>query len=261
MTAYIELIIASNFFTGGITLFITSVLSHSRIIILRICLASLFSAILSLIIISLSYQPYQFILRILTALTACAICIYERKKYSAFLRFCLLFFFTNIILLGCIYLLMVVFNIKFSQKNGIIFADNIFTIVLFGIFLGILSCILFMRMYRKAKLISQTVCRITVDGFEISTLIDTGNKLSTPFSKIPVMIVDSEAYKQFGDVDENIALPFRTVNGKGIMYGFEPKEVYVDYLNERKKVRLIVSSSKEPINGEFNAIVGPAIIY
>ena len=261
MTVYIELAVASNFLTSGITLFITSILNHSRIVILRLCLASLFSAIISLFIISQNAQPYQFIIRILTALGACAIYIFERKRYRAYFRFCLLFFFSNIIMLGCVYLLMAVFNIKFSQKNGIIFADNVFTVVLFGIFLGMLACVLFVRSHKKAKLISQTVCRVTADGVALPTLIDTGNKLSTPFSKIPVMIVDSGSYKQFGEVAENIELPYRTVNGKGIMYGFEPKEVYVEYMNEKKKVRLIITQSGEPITGEFNAIVGPAIIY
>jgi hypothetical protein len=214
-----------------------------------------------LVILSLSSEPYQFVLRIFAALMTCVICVYEKKKYIAFLRFFLLFFISNIILLGCIYLLMICFNIKFSVKNGIIFADNIFTVVLFGIFLGMLSCVLFLRMYKKAKLISQTVCRVIVDGMEIPTLIDTGNKLSTPFSRIPVMIVDGETYKRFGEVEEDIALPFRTVSGRGIMYGFEPKEVYIEYLNESRKVRLIVSRSDEPISGEFNAIVGAEIIY
>ncbi len=260
MEVYIEWVILSNFLTSGITLFAATSLCHIRLSLLRLNLASLAGGLLSLLVI-VADNSLQLVLRLSVGLLLCFICVYQQRKLKALFRFYTLFICANIILLGCVYLLMNVFNVSFMAANGIIYADNAVIVVLLGIFAGMMLTVFFSRMSRRAGLISHTECMIIADGIEITTLIDTGNKLCTPITRLPVMIVDAEVYQKFGAVSDNLAIPFRTVSGRGIIYGFEPKQVVIKYMSEERKSRLVIARAQERIIGEFSAIVGPTVLY
>lgn len=104
---------------------------------------------------------------------------------------------------------------------------------------------------------------VTMEG-----LVDTGNRLTEPFSGLPVIITGkktSEIICPEGLFSEDIPpgirlVPFRSVGGSGLMRAFRPDCVTVELCGRKKKTKNAWVAVSEQMDDETQAIVNPDII-
>lgn len=68
----------------------------------------------------------------------------------------------------------------------------------------------------------------------VNAFLDTGNKLTDPYKKRPIIIIDKHLIKK--DNYKKIIVPYNTVNNHDIMECITPKKIYIDKIGERYKV-------------------------
>ncbi|MCM3040456.1 sigma-E processing peptidase SpoIIGA [Paenibacillus motobuensis] len=303
MVVYIDLIFLLNLLIDASLLLVTAWMRKQKIVLWRLAASAAFGAayVVMMFLPELSFL-YTFLVKFLFSVAMLWIA-FGFKSLQSYLRNLGAFYMINFVaaggILGIHYLLQSygeVFNgiwystsggLSFSMKVGTLFMIIAFIAVLLW-FRGVMSAR--RRLERIDTCLAEVTVRIDDTTIHCTGLIDTGNQLNDPFSRLPVMVMEASLWEQYlpdtsgsrwsMENADNLILtwsddegflwrdrlrliPYRAV-GKGtqFMIALKPDEVCV--ITEGNKVvttRVLIGLDGGVLStdGVYRAIIHPAL--
>ena len=266
MTVYIDIILLENLCMNYIILFGTGYILKIKVKHHRLFFSSLLGAVYAILVYIdiLEFYSY-FIVKVI--LSMCMIYIaYNPKRLKTMLKELIVFYLVSFALGGCAFaLLYIVKPQNILMKNGVYIGTYPLKIVLLGGIVGfVITYIAFKVVKSKMsnkELIYEIKIKINNKEIETKVLLDTGNMLKDPITKIPVILIEkSKLYEILpsnlldninnilgGDINKNEfddsiqvrlrIIPFTSVGKQnGMIIGVKADEVII--FNDLEEVKL-----------------------
>lgn len=260
MNIYVDVLVLLNFIIDYFIIRLTAKITNTYIKNSRLIISSAFASLFSLKILLPKLNIFFELIVILFSSFIITIISFTKKKLIKNLT---AFFIINIIYNGLMTSLWIVLKPKgMIISNGAVYF-NISPITL------IISTVIFYLLINLVAIILKRIspyakrCIVKIDNkdkiIEFNALVDTGNSISDPYSNRHVIITDiSTANLIFDDIDAipKVLLPFKTINGSGLMPAYQNKNVRI---NNSKIFTALIAVSEENFNDDYKAIVNPKI--
>lgn len=289
MVAYLDLIILENLCMNYLIIYTTGRLLGRKIKKGRILISSVLGG---LCIFSLYVNIPTYLMNILKAAMAFLLVkiAFNSKKISKTTKEVLVFLGVSFMYAGCAlgFIHLTKPKVIYIVNGVIIGGEYIFELVLFSAiisFILIKTCLKLLKIrqrFSKDDMICKTEVIKNNKYVKINALLDTGNLLTDPISKNPVIvaqldkiepIIPSESlvevmYMMGGDVrkkqtahDTNIKIiPYTSVgNNNGIMVTYKVDCVKVEYQEQKYEIKgALVGFCKEALskNNKYSALIG-----
>lgn len=290
MTVYIDIIFLENLFMNCIILFATAVILKIPIKIIRIMISSTIGSVYAIIIYISNLQIYSNLF-IKIALSAVMVYIaYKPEKVKSFLKNLMIFYLTSFTFGGVTFALVYFVkpeNILF--ENGTLIGVSPIKIIITG---GIIGFIIITISFKniKGKLTKKDMlCDITIllndKKTKMKAIIDTGNLLTEPITKLPVVVAEKEKLADIfpkaiientlnfingetSEIEEYLSqiriIPFKSLGKEnGILLGVKVDGVIINYQNNEsfiKNVIIGIYENKLSSNGSYSALIGLNIL-
>lgn len=290
MTVYIDIIFLENLFMNCIILFATAVILKIPIKIIRIMISSTIGSVYAIIIYTSNLQIYSNLF-IKIALSAVMVYIaYKPEKVKSFLKNLMIFYLTSFTFGGVTFALVYFVrpeNILFD--NGTLIGVSPIKIIITG---GIIGFIIITISFKniKGKLTKKDMlCDITIllndKKTKMKAIIDTGNLLTEPITKLPVVVAEKEKLVDIfpkaiientlnflngetSEIEEYLSqiriIPFKSLGKEnGILLGVKVDGVIINYQNNEsfiKNVIIGIYENKLSSNGSYSALIGLNIL-
>ena len=303
MVIYIDLIFLMNFLIDGALLLATAITRKIPVNPWRIVLGA---GIGALYVVLIFFPQFSFLFTFVIKFGFSILMILATFGFhhlQQFLRNLGAFYVVNFVaaggILGIHYLLLssndVMNGIWFTHSGGMGFELSIgLSFVVIAMAFVLWFYIRVVQGTKRKQEITTWIAEVTVyvDQFELTCrgLIDTGNQLYDPLTKVPVMVIESELWKAFlpaewikliqkSEVDRILAgisehnfiwhdrlrlVPYRGINkGMQFMLAIKPDRVVVQ-INEKKiessKVLIGLDGGRLCSDGTYQAIIHPMLI-
>lgn len=258
MTIYLDVVLLENLIMNGIIVYVTAIITKTKIKHIRIILASLIGAIYSILSYISKFPIFSNIfVKILLSIIMVYIA-YDSKEIKILGKELLLFYLTSFLFGGVAFAMIYII-----KPQEILMKDGLFlgTYPLKTIFLGaIIASIILITGFKvvKSKISKKDMyCKITInlEGKEkdINVMIDTGNLLKEPISGMPVIVVE---HTQLYDI-----IPKEILNNLEKILGGDlnniPEEIKNKYL---RKLKVIPYSSLGKQNGMLLGIKAEKVV-
>ena len=228
MTVYVDLVFLINYCYDFLLLMTVSVALKRYAKLWKLVLGALIGSASLIVLFFNIPMSVLLIVKILTSIVMCLMSYgFKSCKYSlinmGYLYMC------SVILAGFLYFL----NIELSYEHqGIIFFYSGLSVNYILLFLiGPIILYLYIMQNRRLKAKQNLYYQVRVvlknnQELKLNGYIDTGNKLVDPITKKRVIIVEKKAIKQ-NMIRSPIYVPYKTVNYKGLLKCFSPKEIII----------------------------------
>lgn len=258
MTIYLDVVLLENLIMNGIIVYVTAIITKTKIKHIRILLASLIGAIYSILSYVSKFPIFSNIfVKILLSIIMVYIA-YDPKEIKILGKELLLFYLTSFLFGGVAFAMIYII-----KPQEILMKDGLFlgTYPLKTVFLGaIIASIILITGFKvvKSKISKKDMyCKITInlEGKEkdINVMIDTGNLLKEPISGMPVIVVE---HTQLYDI-----IPKEILNNLEKILGGDlnniPEEIKNKYLT---KLKVIPYSSLGKQNGMLLGIKAEKVV-
>ncbi len=291
MTIYLDLIFFENILMNYIILFATLIIvknktKHQQLkIILSSTIGSIYAIIVYLNILSFYSNIFaKTILSIVMVYVA-----YTPKSFKQLLKQILIFYLTSFIFGGCTFALIYFLKPENVKINNGVFVGiyPIKVTIIAGVIAFVVTQIAF-KLNKSRLSTKNQYLEIEIFYKNKSTkaiaLLDSGNLLKDPISKMPVIILEKEIFKNLVSEDslnymeailggdykdfENIQedqnkirmVPFMSIGKEnGMLIGIRIDKIKIiteDEETERKNVIVCFYNKKLSNNGKYNALVG-----
>ena len=288
MTLYIDLILLENIIMNYIIILATGMVCRVNIKHIRILLSSVLGAIYAILVYVIDLKIYtNSIIKVLISI--CMIYIsFNSINIKVLLKQLLIFYLTSFCFGGAAYYLLHNVNPNMIQSiNGVLIGTYPIKIAILGGILGFFIINISFRIIKsklsKRDMIYEVEIFYNGRSSNIKVILDTGNLLTEPITKTPVLIVESEKLKgvipkdilnnidnvldnnSFENIDEEIKIrcsiiPFSSLGkNNGIIIGFRPDyiKIYTEEGEEiRKKVIVGIYNNKIAKNGLYSGLIG-----
>ena len=259
---YIDVLLAVNFLVDYLLLLAVSRMLPGEVTRVSLCIGAAVGAVFSC---SILLPQLAFPLRLAStlvqaaAMAAAAFGVRRRRRYFASVLL--------IVLAGGVYggLMFALWFFLRPQgmiiANGFVYLDISPAVLVAATIACYAGLTLWARLWRSGGE-RETHCRVTVttecDSRSFDGIIDTGNMLAEPFSGYPVLLVTDA---QLSTAAPTRVIPYTSVGGDGLLYGFRPKRVDISTKNGSMSTdRVYVAVRNGSAGGDFRAIVNPAIL-
>lgn len=196
---------------------------------LRIVLGALLGSVTLLILfIDMDYLSlflFKFIVAVFMLFVS-----FGYRDFNYFKKNVIYFYLVSMVMGGSVYFL----KSQFSYTNrGLVFQDN--GLIVSYVLILIISIFLYFRYMKGLKNLSNHYssyyyCDIYFDSnnyVRVSGFLDTGNKLSDPYSNKGIVLVNRDKIK--GKLsDKVIYVPYNSLNNHGLLTCFSPYKIVVD---------------------------------
>jgi len=298
---YLDIVILENIVINYLILLVTSRFSKNRTSSLRLFLGSVAgAAYLVLMILLPDTKVYATLLSKFLLSVGMVAITFSFRKLSVFLKTLALFYATTFIFAGAAFALMF-----FSKDWGIIRNGVLITPLSFidakwsELLLAVAVALIIFRVIRdalqskfiKEKLLVNISIAMGNKSIELPALVDTGNSLHDPLTKLPVVVVEFSAIKDllpddiksiFEQNNENDLnsvtstisssnwftrfrlIPFKSLGREnGMMIGFRPDYIEIGADEGKKDIRdVIVGIYNRTLsaNEQYRALMNPELI-
>lgn len=259
MTIYLDVVLVENLCMNYIILFATGYLLKRKMNHIRLVLSAFMGGIYSILAYMQILQIYShFCLKILLSVVMVYIA-YHAKNIKNLAKELLFFYLTSFVFGGCAFaLLYFVKPQEILMLNGSYVGTYPLKIAILGGIVGFtITAICFH--FVKAKLTKKDMyCNLCIffgeKQIQVKALIDTGNMLKDPITRMPVIVVEKH-------ILQNILPDSILENLNQIIGGDVPEEVYQDEnLEYITKFRVIPFSSIGKTNGMLLGLKASKII-
>jgi len=286
MTLYVDIIFLENIFMNSIILLATGTILKTPIRILRNVLASVLGSVYAIIIYVTKIEIYSNVfLKIILSLIIVYIA-FKPVNFKSLMKHLIIFYLTSFTFGGVAFALL-----YFIRPQDILFQDGVLIgtypmkIILAG---GIIGFIIITMSFKniKGKLGKNDMfCLIKIyeKGKElvVKGIIDTGNFLKDPITKIPVIVVERQKlYEIFpnnvlaniegiikgkdielGEYSSKIrAIPFNSLGKEnGMLLGIKWNRVEIEYQDITKKMDNVIIGIYNGVlsrSGKYSALIG-----
>lgn len=249
MKIYIDLVLFINFGLDFLLLLSVAIILKRKIKMYNILLGS-FIGSLSILLLFININSIQlFLIKVITSIFMILISFgYKNIKY--FLKNFIFLYINSILLGGFMYFI----NNQFSYKNnGIVFYNNGLSINL--IFLIIASPIIIYIYIKQIKTLKtnynsyyQIDIYLNDDIINCTAFLDTGNKLKSPYSNKPIIIINESVLKKYS-IPPPTFVPINTVTGSYLMQTFKVNKIEIKGIGFLNNVIFGISKNNINING------------
>lgn len=293
MVAYLDLIILENLCMNYLVLYTTGKLLNRNIKKLRLFLASIVGA---LYVFSLYINVPNYVLNISKVLIALLLVKigFNSSKIKNIIKEAIVLFMVTFVYSGCAlgFLHFMKPKVIYIVNGMVIGGEYIFELLLIS------ACISFALIKVSMKLIklkqkltkSDMICEIEIKlddrSVKMKALLDTGNLLTDPITKTPVVIVEKRkvidliSKEELWKIDSLLggdgnfqnelystrvkAIPYVSVGNKnGIMIAYKVDSIKVEYqdeINELNNVLIGIYNDTLTKNNKYSALIGLQIL-
>jgi len=245
MTIYIDIVFFINFFFDSILLFSTSLILKRNTNFKKIFLSSFIGA-MSIFALFIKINSLSlFIIKNFFAFFMVIVAFgYKNIKYT--IKNFIYLYITSIVLGGFLYLI----NIEFSYKNdGIIFYNNGLSINF--ITLLVLSPIIMYLYIKQIKDLKNNYSKYyqtkiyfkSGNVIKVSSFLDTGNNLTDPYKKRPIIIINKNLVKNEITLENTLLIPYETIDKESILKCIKVKKINIIGVGEKENVLLGISNN------------------
>lgn len=288
MTIYLDLILLENIVMNYIIILATGMICRVNIKYFRIFLSSLLGAVYAIITYVVNLEIYtNQITKILVSV--CMVYIaFNSCSVKVMLKQLIIFYLTSFCFGGAAYYLL--YNLSpnlIKSINGALVGTYPIKIAVLGGILGFFVVNISFKIIKSKLTKKDMIYEIDIVYKEnkatIKVILDTGNLLTDPITKIPVVIVEAQKLKNiipekilnnienviynngFEDIDEEIKtrcsiIPFSSIGkNNGIIIGFRPDYIKIytsDGEEIRRKVIIGIHNNKIAKNGIYSGLIG-----
>lgn len=290
MTLYVDIIFLENVFMNSIILLATGVILKREIKILRILISSTIGSLYAIIIYISNMEIYSnFFLKLLLSLVIVYIA-FKPPNLKSFLKHLVIFYLTSFTFGGVAFALL-----YFVSPKDILFQDGVLIgtypikMILAGGILGFIIITISFKNIKGKMSKKDMYCNVNIydkdKEIKIMAIIDTGNFLRDPISKMPVVVIEKNKLvdifpRNILDNISNIidgkdielgeylsrirAIPFKSLGKEnGLLLGIKMDEIQVEYQDADYKIENVIIGIYNGIlsrNGKYSGLVGLDLI-
>lgn len=291
MTVYLDIVFLENIIMNYIILMATGKITKNTIKYGRIFFSSCIGGVYAV----LSFLPNMTIygnmlFKIILSIVMVQIA-FEPKKTKELLKRILVFYLTSFALGGCAFALLYFLKPQnIMMKNGVLIGSYPLKVAFLGGIFGFLLIVTTFKIVKSKMRKKDMFCNIEVHlngkEEEAIAMIDTGNMLKDPISKMPVVVVQKDNLKKIlpeeilenlekiirGDVSKTIAsweeeyiskfrvIPFSSIGKEhGLLLGFKADFINIEYDgNEQRKENVIIGIYENSLSktNHYTALIG-----
>lgn len=290
MTVYIDIIFLENLFMNCIILFATAIILKNPIKILRILTSSIIGSTYAIIIYISKLQIYSNIF-VKIALSAVMVYVaFNPAKVKSFLKGIMIFYLTSFTFGGVTFaLLYFVKPQNISFQNGVLIGISPIKIIITGGLIGFIIITISFKNIKGKLTKKDMICDIKIiqkdKTKQIKAIIDTGNLLTDPITKAPIIIVEKDKLMdifpknilentinfiegkdvEMGEYLSKIRIiPFKSLGKEnGLLLGIKVDGVIINYQNNDnfvKEVIVGIYEKKLSNNNSYSALIGLNIL-
>lgn len=277
MTVYIDQYILINFCMNFVILYITKMITKSKSSAARLMAVSLIGALFSLIVFADGISSVTaalctfasfFIIIIPIAFKPCGIKDIMLKAAA--------FYTVSFAAGGCAYMMSnIMNNIGHQNLTAVLIITTVISFMIISFITDIYE-----KYYKMDKLSHSLVITFNGKSKEMTCYYDTGNDLTDPISKLPVIVTNIKSVRELlpeavtyellletdaVDIYSSYCLelrlrliPFDSIGGDGIILGFIPDSIMID--NREINAVIGISSNLVATGKSFSAILNPQLI-
>lgn len=260
MTIYIDVLIFTNILINYCLLSVSKIFLHAKTKHIRIIVASILGSFFSLIVFVPIYSAtFSNILKIIVALIMC-LTAFKYTDVKTLIKYVLTVFILCTIFGGTMIAFyqvtrpknMAIINdvVYFHIKPTVIISISIVIYILFILFQRLFSCDI-------ENTLVDLKFKIKNKEYECVAKIDTGNSVVEPFSGAPVIVAEKSIITEILNLNKRV-VPYKTINGTGILYAVKACNVYIDKKEINKEIYIGVYDGV--IDSQIKAIINSEII-
>lgn len=259
MVIYADVLFAINFSMDFLSLFICSMILKRKTSRARIIIASLIGALYGVFDVAIGLNKiFSVPLCIVFSFVMCLIAFWGVRIKGIFASMALLLG-VGASLGGIMSIIYSLLNRILSDVLSKIEPNTSYNGARFFLIASLtaIASIIFARIFLKEKSNKVAKLKIKFQGYdyEMEGIVDTGNKLTDPLSKKPVILIADglalvEKIKALDDKYKRF-IPYSDVSGKGILKGVIPTKIYVD---GNLVDGVVCASDKQDFSGYFALI-------
>ena len=296
MTIYLDVVLIENLIMNYIILFATGYILKIKLNHIRLILSALLGGIYSILAYMELLPIYtNFLMKILLSVVMVYLA-YNAKNIKLLLKQITIFYLTSFVFGGCSFaLLYFIKPQEILMKNGMLIGTYPLKIAVLGGIVGFTISVIAFKVVKRRLNKKDMFCDITVfvgeKNIKTKAMIDTGNMLKDPITRIPVIVVEKDIlyqiipYKILDNLEEIIGgeisneiyeeevikyiskfrvIPFTSLGKEnGMLLGLKVKKVIVEIdFNEEeiKDVIIGIYNKKLSKKNKYNALIGLDII-
>ena len=260
MTLYVDIIFLENLFMNSIILLATEVILKGQVKIIRNIIASIIGSIYAIIIYTSHIQIYSNIFLKLILSIVIVYISFKPANIKSFFKYFIIFYLTSFTFGGVAFALL--YFIKPQDilfENGVLIGTYPIKIILSG---GVIGFIIIVTSFKNIKgkfnrkdMYCNLKIRSKEDTVNVRAIIDTGNFLKDPISKLPVIVIQKEDLINVfpNEILDNIQ---NIINGKDIDFGEYSSKIRVIPFNSLGKENgLLLGIKMDEIQVEYQDMI------
>lgn len=214
MIVYLDIILLENIVMNYIILLATAVVSKAKRNPFKILLSSLLGSIYAVISFVSSLEIYStLILKILLSIAMIHLA-FKPPTIKKLLKQVVLFYLTSFAFGGCAFFLLYYIRPQdILIQNGVYIGTYPIKIALLGGILGFIIINIAFKLVKERINKNNMFCQITIEleekKVEVKALIDTGNLLREPITKVPVIVVEKDSLE--GLIEKELLLHIQDI--------------------------------------------------
>ena len=296
MTVYLDVIFLENIVINYIILYVTGLISKSKIKQNKLLLGALIGAIYSIIYYLIKLKIYSsFIIKIILSIVIIYVS-FKSNNYKDLLKKVLLFYLTSFVFGGAIIAIIYMADSQnITIQNGVLVGNYTIKTILIGVIIAYFTILIAFKIIKNKISKKDLICDISVrlDNKSIKTkaLIDTGNMLKEPITNLPVIVMEHTLLYDvipkdilnntekilggdFSKIPDNIrdeyfsklkVIPFSSLGKQnGMLLGIKGENLTVNLKDEIKKIdKLIIVIYNKSLTkrGEYRSLLGLEILW
>ena len=281
MTLYVDIIFLENLIMNSIIILATGIILKNTQRIWRNLVSSGIGAIYAILIYTSNFKIYSnIILKVILSVVIVYIA-FKPANIRSFLKHIIIFYLTSFTFGGVAFaLLYFVRPQDILFQNGVLIGTYPIKMILPG---GILGFIIITFSFKniKGKLTRKDMmCTVIIGNTRITAIVDTGNLLKDPITKMPVLIMEREMLKgifpeiilenatdivngkeiELGEYSSKLrVIPYKSIGKEnGLLLGIKAKNIRIVYQDIEKAHDVIIGIYTGTLskNNKYSAIVG-----
>ena len=281
MTLYVDIIFLENLIMNSIIILATGIILKNTQRIWKNLVSSGIGAIYAILIYTSNFKIYSnIILKVILSVVIVYIA-FKPANIRSFLKHIIIFYLTSFTFGGVAFaLLYFVRPQDILFQNGALIGTYPIKMILAG---GILGFIIITFAFKniKGKLTRKDMmCTVIIGNTRITAIVDTGNLLKDPITKMPVLIVEREMLKgifpeiilenatdivngkeiELGEYSSKLrVIPYKSIGKEnGLLLGIKAKNIRIVYQDIEKAHDVIIGIYTGTLskNNKYSAIVG-----
>lgn len=290
MTLYVDIIFLENIVMNSIILFATAVILKTQIKIWRILISSIIGSIYAIVIYVSKIELYSNVFLKLILSVVIVYIAFKPPSIKSLFKHIVIFYLTSFTFGGVAFALL-----YFVSPQDILFQDGVFIgtypikMILAGGIIGFIIITVAFKNIKGRLNHKDMYCNLKVcfgnKQATVTAIVDTGNFLRDPISKLPVVVIESAKLDgvfpssilnsinniikgqevELGEYSSKIRMiPFKSLGREnGLLLGIKVDEIEVEYQDiqyKHKDVIVGIYNGNLSRNGKYAGLVGVDVI-